>query len=460
MTLRTRTFAVAAAAALVGALTTLLAALAGGVPVALAAGLGLLAGVAAAAALAWAGLRSVHRRARTIAGRARGLSDTMSPSGPADMGRDELGDIARAIDDSAQAFGRRLTLLARERTRMQAVLACMTEGVLVTDAHGRVQLANDAARSMLQLGSRTQDVHFLELVRDPGITAALAEALEGRATAATEIWPTRDPVRRFRAQAVPVRAADASGALLVLHDVTELRQADVVRRDFVANVSHELRTPLTAIRGYLEALRDIEPAGDEAQRFLEVIARHTRRMERLVQDLLRLARLEAGQETADVAEGQVQTLITDVINDLSPALNARRQRVSVRIAPTASVIVTDRAKLQDVLRNLVENAINYGPEQGTITITVERVGDQISIAVADQGPGLPEADLLRVFERFYRGTAARSDAPAGTGLGLSIVKHLAGLMNGRVRADNRPSGGAIFTLTLPANGPSSSRDPS
>lgn len=451
MTFRTRMLAVAGAASAITVTVTLIGTLAARLPLGVGATLGLVAGMAAAAGLTSLAVRSVRRRAAAIARRARALTDPAPSGGPGVMGRDELDEIARALDDSAQALGRRLALLAEDRRRMEVVLANMAEGVLVTDAQGRVQLANDAARSMLPLDTRPENVHFLELVRDPGITAALAEALEGRSPPATEIWPTRDPARRLRAHAVPVRSPEASGALLVLRDVTELRQADVVRRDFVANVSHELRTPLTAIRGYLEALRDIEPAGDEAQHFLEVIARHTRRMERLVQDLLRLARLEAGQETAEVAEGQMQTLIADVVNDLSPALDARQQRVSVRIAPAASMIRTDCAKLQDVLRNLVENAINYGPAQGTISITVERAGDQITIAVADQGPGLPEADLARVFERFYRGTAARSDAPAGTGLGLSIVKHLAGLMNGQVRADNRPNGGAIFTLSLPAD---------
>jgi two-component system phosphate regulon sensor histidine kinase PhoR len=238
--------------------------------------------------------------------------------------------------------------------------------------------------------------------------------------------------------------------VLVLHDITELRRADRVRRDFVANVSHELRTPLTAIRGYVEALLDGPPADVETRRFLEIIARHSHRMERLVKDLLRLTRLEAGQEPLDRVPCSVQGLFDGVVHDLEPVVEARHQRVVVDVAAEAASLVGDPAKLHDVLRNLVENAANYSPEETTITLASRREGDRIVLEVSDEGSGIPDADLQRIFERFYRVDKARSRETGGTGLGLSIVKHLVGLHGGDVRALNRPAGGATFQVRLPA----------
>jgi two-component system, OmpR family, phosphate regulon sensor histidine kinase PhoR len=241
--------------------------------------------------------------------------------------------------------------------------------------------------------------------------------------------------------------------VIVLHDITDLRRADRVRRDFVANVSHELRTPLTAVRGYVEALRDGDPGPAETRRFLEIIARHTLRMERLVQDLLRLARLDAGQEECARQACPIEPLFAAVESELVSALERRHQQVRREIAPGAQVVEGDPARLHDALRNLLENAINYAPEGSTIVMGAGRADGRIRLTVADQGPGIPEQDLPRVFERFYRVDKARSRGdrdPGGTGLGLAIVKHLVELHGGRVTAANRPEGGALFTVDLPA----------
>lgn len=244
----------------------------------------------------------------------------------------------------------------------------------------------------------------------------------------------------------------ATGAVLVLHDITDLRRADRIRRDFVANVSHELRTPLTAVRGYVEALLDGSTDGEESRRFLETIARHTQRMERLVRDLLRLARLDAGQETREHKPCAVEELFTAAEEELAAALELRRQSVMYDIAPDAAIVHGDPAKLHDAIRNLLENATNYAPESSRIVMASRRSGRELLLTVADEGPGIPTEDLPRVFERFYRVEKARSRHPrdpGGTGLGLAIVKHLIELHDGRVMAANRPAGGAIFTIVLP-----------
>jgi len=249
------------------------------------------------------------------------------------------------------------------------------------------------------------------------------------------------------ARAAPATAGAAHGAVLVMHDITELRRADQIRRDFVANVSHELRTPLTAIRGYVEALADGASA-DDSRRFLDIIARHTNRMERLVSDLLRLARLDAGQETLDIVSCDVESLARAVVADLAPALDGRRQRVEISVAPGAATLRADPPKIHDALRNLVANASSYAPEGTTIRIDAQPEDGRVAVTVADEGPGIPEEDLARVFERFYRVDKSRARDPGGTGLGLAIVKHLVELHGGAVRAANRREGGAAVTLVI------------
>ena len=238
------------------------------------------------------------------------------------------------------------------------------------------------------------------------------------------------------------------GAVLVMHDITDLRKADLIRRDFVANVSHELRTPLTAIKGYAEALLD-DPEDEEAQqRFLEIIHRHATRMERLVKDLLRLARLEAGQETVELMPCDIDGLVRGIVSDFEPQAQDKQQSLNAQVEPEAAVLVTDAAKLHDVLRNLVENAVNYTPDGGAIDILARIAGGRFQITVADTGHGIAPDDLKRVFERFYRVDKSRT-RPGGTGLGLSIVKHLIHVLDGEVIVENQAGGGALFTVTLP-----------
>jgi signal transduction histidine kinase len=251
------------------------------------------------------------------------------------------------------------------------------------------------------------------------------------------------------ARAAPIASSGVQGAVLVLHDITDLRRADQIRRDFVANVSHELRTPLTAIRGYVEALSETDVGGADRQRFLEIVARHTLRMEWLVQDLLRLARLDAGQEPLEMRPCDVRALVNGVVADLAPMLDERDQRVDVTVALEADTLNADAAKLHDALRNLVVNASTYAPERTTVRVDVSRVGSEIVLAVSDEGPGIPDEELPRIFERFYRVEKSRARDPGGTGLGLSIVKHLVELHGGTVRAANRAGGGAQFTIALP-----------
>jgi two-component system phosphate regulon sensor histidine kinase PhoR len=410
-------------------------------------------GLAAALALAWITSALLARRMRAIADAARRYAAGDLTRPVRDGGSDEIGTVARVLDDTVREVGRRAGELAADRARMEAILGGMIEGVLVVDAQGRLQLVNAAARRMLKLTGDPGDRHYVEIVRHPEIAAQIGAALAGTATDGRELTLPQEPNAIFVARSAPVAAGVTRGAVLVLHDISDLRRADQVRRDFVANVSHELRTPLTAVRGYVEALLDGVSDPEQSQRFLETIARHTLRMERLVRDLLRLARLDAGQESLERVVCRIDALFNAVEADLAEAAAARPVIIRRDIAPDAAAVNGDPAKLHDALRNLLENAINYSPEGGTIALASRRGDGHVVITVTDDGPGIPASDLRRVFERFYRVDKARSRGtrdPGGTGLGLAIVRHLIELHGGKVSAHNAAAGGAVMTVELPA----------
>ena len=409
--------------------------------------LSLLAAVPVGLVASWIFSAAMSRRVHAIAEAAQRYTAGDLTHPPQDFGSDELGTVARVLDRSVQELGRRLGELTRDRARMQAILSGMVEGVLLVDRQGKLQLVNQAAQRMLKVDDSAIGRPYVEVIRHPDIAAPLATALRGEDVDTRELLMARDLARTFLARAAPVMAEGGGGAVLVLHDITDLRRADQIRRDFVANVSHELRTPLTAIRGYVEALLD-EPADEEqTRRFLGIIARQSGRMERLVKDLLRLARLDARQELLDRAPCDLDALFHAIVADIAPSIEAKQQRVTIDVADDACSVAADPAKLHDIVRNLAENAVNYSPEHAEIRLAARRDAGAIKIEVADSGPGIPPEDLGRVFERFYRVDKSRTGP--GTGLGLAIVRHLVELHAGEVRAANRPGGGAVFTVTLP-----------
>jgi two-component system phosphate regulon sensor histidine kinase PhoR len=410
--------------------------------------LALTAALVAALILAWLFSAPLARRVEAVAAVARRYSAGDFSRPAHDYGEDELGAVARALDGAAQELGRRIDELSRDRARTEAILAGMVEGVLIVDRQGRVQLVNRAAQDMMRVTEQATGRPYVEVIRHPDIAALLGASLRRELVPSRELTLSRDASRTFVARAAAVASSGDGGAVLVLHDITDLRKAGQIRQDFVANVSHELRTPLTAIRGYVEALLDEPSLGDDARAFLDIIGRHTARMERLVKDLLRLARLDARQEPLERTRCGVRDAFDGVLSDLSQSVDARQQRVTIDIPGDAAYVDADPGKLHDILRNLVENAVNYSPPQSDIHLTAERHGAAVHVIVSDSGPGIPSSDLARVFERFYRVDKSRS-GPGGTGLGLSIVKHLVELHDGQVTVTNGPGGGAVFTVVLP-----------
>lgn len=410
---------------------------------------GLVVALGGAVLLAWVASIAMSRRVRTIAAVAEryAAGDLSSPLH--DDGRDEIGTVARALDGSVHELGRRLKELSRFRNLIDTILSSMREGVLVVDRDGYVQVANDEARSMLSLGDSPVGRHYVELSHPSEFSERVAATLRDEAPARFEITISTEPLQTLLVSCAALTTEHSSrGVVVVMHDISEFRRVEQIRQDFVANVSHELRTPLTAIRGSVEALVD-DAGGDDTRRFVDIIERQTARMERLVDDLLRLARLDAGQERPNIEAASVQELFDGVIADLEQPLESGRHTVETRVEDEAETAQVDPPKLHDVLKNLVANASHYAPEGTVIELHAGAQDGQFVIRVSDRGPGIPEADLVRVFERFYRVDPARARRPGGTGLGLAIVKHLIGLHGGTASAANREGGGTVFTLRMP-----------
>jgi two-component system phosphate regulon sensor histidine kinase PhoR len=367
------------------------------------------------------------------------------------VGRDdELGELARIINQSADQLQGRMAEIARDRGRTDAILSAMDDGVLAVDHRGTVILANPSLVKAMELKDALGR-HYLEVIRQREVGSLIEEVLRTgeRGEAEVELLQLR---RVFTITVVPFPGESGTphGAILTFNDATERRRLEDIRRDFVANASHELRTPLTSIRGFVEALED--GAIDEppkAQRFLGKIRTHADRMAALVEDLLELSRLESGDRAPEWEE----TLPSDVAEDVvaSFAGLATRKDISLRLEDRgAPAVLTDPERLRRILENLVDNSVKYTPDGGGIAITTS-AGPNASarIEVADNGPGIAPEHHARIFERFYRVDKARSRELGGTGLGLSIVRHLAEGMGASVSVESEPGRGARFTVVLP-----------
>jgi two-component system, OmpR family, phosphate regulon sensor histidine kinase PhoR len=364
---------------------------------------------------------------------------------------DELGELARILNHSADQLQARLTEIARDRARTEALLSAMEDGLLAVDAQGIVVVANEALRRSLGPEAPVGR-HYLEAVRQREVGEVIEWVLRRGQPRATEV-EIRHLRRVYALSAVPFPGEEAGphGVVLTFHDVTERRRVDHVRRDFVANASHELRTPLTSIRGFVEALEDGAVADPPtASRFLAKIRTHSDRMAALVEDLLALSRLESGTERPrweEVSPGEVVADVAASFADL-----AGHKGVSLTHADRgAPPVAADGEWLRRILSNLVENAVKYTPAGGTVAVECAPVdGGGALLTVTDDGPGIAPEHLPRIFERFYRVDKARSRELGGTGLGLSIVRHLAEGLGATVAVRSQPGQGAHFTVTLAA----------
>jgi len=404
-------------------------------------------------------LRSVVSTAQAVAGPMSSVGDEGS----------------RSFSQMAMDLERALAMLAAERNRFEAVLQTMDQAVLALDAKQRITTVNRAGRALLGLRQDPEGLTLLEAIRVPALNELVEQVTRGESAlrrAEAQLEPRRSGAegasrptdvdsrsvefdiggRRVEARAT---AQSDGGTVLVILDVTEIRRLERVRRDFVANVSHELRTPISVIRANTETL--LEGGLEDtvrARQFVEAVLRHAERLGRLVSDLLDISRIEAGRYRLEPACLNLADAVDHVLDSVEVEARAKGIDLAVDIDPDLE-ICTDRKALEQVLINLVGNAVKYTPAGGHVDVTARlQTGgdiDMIRLEVQDDGPGIDPTHRQRIFERFYRVDPGRSRDMGGTGLGLSIVKHLVEVMEGAVGIESRSPQGSVFWVTLPAN---------
>jgi len=411
--------------------------------------IGLVAAVALSYGLAWLALRPVRDIQRLTSAVADGDLDYRLPR----RSRDELGEIANSIQSMAEQLRAQIEEAKCEKERLQAVLNSMVEGVLVVDHEMNVVLANERLRDMLGLAGVSEGLTLMEFARHAELDVVLREAAATDAPVARMI-SVAYPVERFlqvHAIRFPTGPGKRLGTVAVLHDMTEVAQLEQVRREFVANASHELRTPLTAIQGFSETLLHSGDLDGSSRSQVEIIDRHARRLGRLVGDLLQLSETEGGEVKLEPSDVDVVALIGRIARELDSGFREKEVAI-VHEAPEAVNAWVDVHAFEQVIRNLLDNARQYTEPGGRVKVSIERDAKWACIRVEDTGIGIPERDLGRIFERFYRVDKARSRAAGGTGLGLSIVKHLVQGMHGEISVKSRLGRGSTFTLRVPRSG--------
>src|SRR2546430_7893530 len=340
--------------------------------------------------------------------------------------------------------------VSKDAAEVRAVLAALTDGLLVVDSSQHILICNPAFEQLYGQSRIATGTALLDIIRDRDVVEPIRAALDqARARVAEVTAPDRK--KQLQLTAVPItQNGEASGVVAVFHDISRLKQADEIRRDFVANVSHELRTPLSIFHGNLETL--LEPGDldeDETRHIYEVMKRHSDRLNLLVNDLLSLARLESKEANLQLAEIKLRDFLEGVTRDWAKRLAGKNLRLELEVPDNFPTLRVDERRLEEVVHNLLDNAVKYFHQNGRILIQAGAPDQEVVLSVRDEGVGIAANDLPRIFERFYRADRARSRELAGTGLGLSIVKHIAQLHGGRVEAESVVGQGTAIRVILP-----------
>ncbi len=411
----------------------------------------LFAAAIAALVIALLYSRRFTRRVARLQAFTEGLAESRFTETLPPEADDEIGALARSLNRMAAQIRELVERLSLESARRELILDSMVEGVLAVDSDLRVTFCN---RSFAQAVGASFPVReqppLLELVRDPGLLDLLTRVLVAGDPVKQRLELTAAAGRSFEVQASPLAANARRGAIAILHDITDLERLERVRKDFVANVSHELRTPLTAILGYAETLLDGALEDSEHNRkFIEIIRAHAERLSSIASDLLALSNLESGKAPAAGEPVSVGAAIETAMRTVET--EARQRGVSlIRGKLEEAEVRVERIHLEQVLLNLLTNAVKFNRPGGEVRVEAARAGSKIRITVADTGIGIPSEDLPRIFERFYRVDKGRSREVGGTGLGLSIVKHAAERMDGSVSVESELGKGSTFTLLVTA----------
>ena len=359
---------------------------------------------------------------------------------------DEMHDLQSALDQLLSGFQVRMAHNTGKRDQLVKILDALPVGILELDARGRIVFQNRTLQDLFDTSLRAIGRAPIEVIRS-GELQEMMDAVQAEGVARSADITVVEPVRRqLHVHALPVEA----GLIVIAEDRTQVRRLEKARSEMVANIGHELRTPLAAILGYVETLEHTpHVSAEDRARFLSVISRNSKRLERLVRDLSRLSRLESNQPLPKPEALDVTSLANAVVETFGPRMSERGIQVTTDIPAPLPSVKADRDGLETVLLNLMENALRATPSGGHITVGAEEKGGHIEVWVEDTGPGIPSELRERVFERFYRIDAGRSLGEGGSGLGLAIVKHTMMQYGGRVWIEESPEGGTSVHLLLP-----------
>jgi len=368
---------------------------------------------------------------------------------------DEIGELAGALNHMAATIKEKVHLISEGKNRLEAVLANMTSGVIFVNRKRQVDLLNPAAERFLSFtGEGSTGVVHDALIKHPELSAAIDNALKSCGAIEREIKIDSPEEAALQVVISPIcnHVGDCIGVVAVLHDITERRKVERMRKDFVGNVSHELKTPVTSIKGFTETLLDGAIDDLETNReFVEIIDKEAERLKRVIQDLLELSRIEGKQVQLNYEPEDLSSIIRNTVQNLRGQIKSKNLNINFDLPEKSVIAAIDRDIVEQVLVNLVDNAVKYSPAGGEIEVGVEEREKDVVVRVRDTGVGIPPEDIDRVFERFYRVDKTRSREQGGTGLGLSIVKHLVDIHGGMVGATSQPGVGSEFFFTLPIN---------
>ncbi len=360
---------------------------------------------------------------------------------------DEVGELARSFNDMSLKLSETIRAISRDRTRLAAILDNMADGVIMTDVEGNIAIANRAAKALFGIGDEAAKT-LIEAVRDHEMDDLLKQCLK-TAEAQTTQYESNTTRRYIRVIGVPILHEELRGTLLLVQDLTDLRNLQTTRRELIGNISHEFRTPLAGIKAMVETLRD--GAIDDRERaddFLLRIDGEVDRLTQIVAELTELSRIETGKAELSLEPVNLNQLLEDIINQLGPQVQRQELTAEVQLADNLPLVDADKIRIRQAIVNIVHNAVKFTPPGGRILLATRVDDDSVIVDISDTGPGIARSDLPRIFERFYKADRARSNK-GGTGMGLAISRHIVEAHGGRVSVHSTEGKGSTFRLSIP-----------
>lgn len=368
--------------------------------------------------------------------------------------QDEIGQLSLALNQMSEDLENKIKIVSEDKNKMEIILSSVIEGIAAIDKKGKLILCNDAFEKIINCSrDKTLGRFHWEIIRNNQLNELLKDTIREGRTLIQEITILFPQEKIFSASSTPLgKIENIWGAVVVLNDITQTKRLEKMRKEFVANVSHELRTPLTSIQGFIETLK--EGAIDDPEKtrhFLEIIEKQSNRLNNLVENILKLSKIESQEIVVNLQSTNLKELLDKVMAEFKEKIILKKIQISTNISPQFPLLKVDPEQIELVLRNLLDNAIKYTPEKGEISISFLEREKDVYLEIADNGIGISQEHLPRIFERFYRVNKDRSRDLGGTGLGLAIVKHVVQVHKGTIGVDSHPGKGAKFFIILPKN---------